>query len=130
MPWSYAQSTGEMLQDGAVIGTGYSGNGAGLNNPDAQDQHDVGPVPQGSYTIGPAVSPPDHLGPLALPLIPDPGNTMFGRNAFFIHGDNAAQNHTASDGCIILSPAIRQRVVASNDTSLVVVSGAADGGNA
>ncbi len=32
--------------------TGYSGNGQGLNNPAAQNQPNVGPLPQGSYTVG------------------------------------------------------------------------------
>jgi hypothetical protein len=54
MPWSYSQSTAALFLDGALIGAGYSGNSAGLNNPDLQNDPDVGPIPQGSYTIGPA----------------------------------------------------------------------------
>jgi hypothetical protein len=36
---------------GAVIGNGYSGREAGLNNPAMQD---VGPIPVGTWSIGPA----------------------------------------------------------------------------
>lgn len=32
--------------------TGYAGNGPGLNNPAAQNQQNVGPIPQGTYTVG------------------------------------------------------------------------------
>jgi hypothetical protein len=124
MPWTYEQTTGNMSRDGTLVGTGYSGHGTSVNDPDAQDQPNVGPIPQGNYTIGAAKTPVDHLGPRALPLTPAPRNSMFGRSAFFIHGDNAAGNHSASDGCIILGPTIRQQIVDSGDTVLVVIAGA------
>ena len=38
--------TGEVFQDGLLIGHGYAGNGAGLNNPDACNQKMIGPLPQ------------------------------------------------------------------------------------
>lgn len=43
-------------------------------------------------------------------LDPDDGNEMFGRSLFRMHGDNAAMNHTASDGCIIMGLAVRLEV--------------------
>ena len=58
MSWIYQQSTGYLALNTIFVGTGYSGNGAGLNNPGAQDQHNVGPLPQGMYTIGPPHAPP------------------------------------------------------------------------
>src|SRR5438874_13781045 len=79
----YSQSTGELNHDGSRVGSGYSGHGEGLNNPAFQTAHDVGPLPQGMYSIGDPLDPPDHLGPLAMPLSSTSGD-MFGRSAFFI----------------------------------------------
>ena len=121
MTWTYSQSTGELDRDGARVGAGYSGHGAGLNNPVMQNVADVGPIPQGEWTIGPPRNPPDHLGPLALPLTHVSGDE-FGRSAFFIHGDNAQLNHSASDGCIILVRELRQEIVDSGDSDLQVVA--------
>ena len=121
MTWTYKQASGEIDRDGAVVGTGYSGHGAGLNNPAMQQDQNVGPIPQGTYTIGPPHDPPDHLGPMALPLTHVSGD-IFGRSAFFIHGDNAAGNHSASDGCIILGPTIRRQIIDSGDDALQVVA--------
>jgi hypothetical protein len=119
--WTYFQSTGNFVdEDGGTVDIGYSGNGAALNNPEMQDVHDQGPTPRGGYVIGAAEDHP-HLGPLAMPLEPLPGNVMFGRSGFFIHGDNALMNHTASAGCIILSRAARQMLAASGDRLLHVV---------
>jgi RHS repeat-associated protein len=87
--------------------TGYSGNGQGLNNPAAQNQPNVGPLPQGSYTVGGTTN---RRGPNTRPLIPDPSNNMYGRSGFLLHGDNAAMNNTASEGCIIIPPQCRTAV--------------------
>lgn len=119
----YVQRTGHLYTDsGKILGNGYSGRGPGLNNPHMQNVRAVGPAPCGSYTIDPARTPVDHLGPLAMPLEPDPKNQMFGRSEFFIHGDNASGNHSASDGCIILPHATRQQIDNSSDDVLVVVA--------
>ena len=123
--WMFQISTGHVTRvqgQAVVVGTGYSGHGAGLNNPDMQDAVGVGPLPVGLYTIGAPLDPPDHLGPLAMPLKPDPSNDMHGRGAFFIHGDNLEMNHTASDGCIILAHLLRQQIAASGDTQLKVIA--------
>lgn len=122
MVWMYKQSTGQLSRGGTLVGIGYSGYGAGLDNPKMQGQSCVGPIPQGNYTIGPTHTPVDHLGPFALPLYADPGNQMFGRFGFFIHGDNSATNYTASNGCIVLELSIRQQIVTSLDTGLIVVA--------
>lgn len=127
MTWFYVQSSGELRNpSGKSVAHGYSGNTAGLNNPSAQDRIGVGPVPVGEYTIGPPHMPIDHLGPVALPLWPSPGNDMHGRSGFFMHGDNRALNHTASHGCIIMPPDIRRAVDASPDKRLHVVATAAE----
>lgn len=121
MPWFYSQSTGNMSLDGNLVGTDYSGNGAGLNNPALQNDPDVGPIPQGSYTIGPAHQDPEK-GPVVMALAFDPANQMFGRDGFLIHGDNEAMNHTASEGCIILGRNFREQVAASPDRVLIVTA--------
>ena len=125
MSFKYSQSTGVLTHDeGGLIGTGYSGHGDGVNNPEMQNVVGIGPVPQGLYTIQPPTEHPK-LGRLAMALLPSSENTMFGRSAFFMHGDNSAANHTASEGCIIMAPVIRNAVasaVASGDNQLEVVA--------
>lgn len=127
MTWRYVQRTGALYRTyGAIAGVGYSGHGDGLNNPDWQDRVGVGPIPRGDYTIGPAHSPIDHLGPMAFPLIPDAANEMHGRSGFFMHGDNIAMNHTASNGCVILRPSIRHHISITDDDRLRVVAEESD----
>ena len=122
MGFEYQQSTGQLT--GTVTAEGYSGNGAGLNNPAMQQVHAVGPLPQGTYTIQPPHADPK-VGPIAMRLVPAPANDMFGRGDFLMHGDNAAMNHTASEGCIILPKAARIAIgaaVLAGDTQLSVVA--------
>ena len=118
--WTYRQRTGELLHDGAFEGSGYSGRANGRNNPNAQAVRDTGPVPEGLYAIGAAFDHP-HLGPCVMLLYPEPGTNTFGRSAFYIHGDNA--RHDASHGCIILGPAIREKIAAGPDHKLTVIAG-------
>jgi hypothetical protein len=118
--WTYKITSGALLnQNNIQVGLGYSGHGMGLNNPAMTNAPDVGPLPVGTYTIGRPMED-DHVGIFALPLTPDPSNQMFGRSAFFIHGDNPALNHTASDGCIILARAIRNDIANTADDTLIV----------
>ena len=86
---------------------GYAGIGLGLNNPDAQTNPFVGPLPRGDYVIG---YPTRSKGPLTLPLLPAPFNQMYGRNSFLIHGDNPQQNQTASNGCIVANHDCRAKI--------------------
>ena len=121
MTWNYKQSTGGVSHDGEFITTGYAGIVPGLNDPTAQAQPFVGPLPQGTYTIGAVVQNGGHMGPYVIPLEPWSANQMFGRAGFFIHGDNPAMDHSASDGCIILDHTSRMTIVASRDGGLFVV---------
>lgn len=124
MLFEYSQSTGILLHDGDPFGQGYSGHGEGLNNPAMQNVHAVGPLPEGKYTICRPTAHP-HLGPVAMELMPYNGNTMFLRGDFFIHGDNAKMNHTASDGCIILPLSVRVAIaeaVMAGDNQLIVTA--------
>jgi Protein of unknown function (DUF2778) len=104
-----------------VVGQGYSGHGEGLNNLALCNDLGVGPLPTGTYSIGPPADNP-HVGLFAMRLTPDPSNEMFGRSGFFIHGDNPQLNHTASDGCIILANPIRRDIANSGDTTLIVTA--------
>lgn len=90
----FEQSTGRSLNNGLVLGTGHAGNGAGLNNPAQQAGHNIGPLPQGNYTIMPEASNPQ-LGIVAMALVPDKDNEMFGRAGFYIHAP------VLSEGCIV-----------------------------
>ena len=86
--WTYAQETGELQQDGKHVATGYSGAGHGKNNPDMQEVHNLGPIPQGDWTIvGPPVNTADH-GPYVLTLKPAADTPTFGRSGFLMHGDS------------------------------------------
>ena len=121
--WHYTQSTGVLTDpNGEYAGTGYAGHGEGLDNPAEQGEANIGPVPEGKYTIGSAFIHPK-CGPISMRLSPFSENEMFGRGGFLIHGDTASMNHTASDGCIILGRPIREAIAASPIRLLVVTSG-------
>ena len=119
MTWTYSQGTGMLYDpDGTHIATGYSGKGKGKNNCGLQHVRNVGPIPQGVYTIGQPYKSAK-VGPFALPLTPHPDNEMFGRSAFLVHGDN--RTGTASEGCIILGRMVRDRLNYSMVRTLTVV---------
>lgn len=126
--WTFKQSTGDLSHNGVHVASGYAGGAQGkspegVNNPAMQSQHDIGPLPQGAYTIG-APSTHANLGPYAMQLTPAPTNTMFGRSGFFIHGDKVGKEgkRMASDGCMIFGPDIRAKIWTSNDHTLTVVA--------
>ena len=108
--------------DGTLLGRGYSGAGAGKNNPSLENVVDIGPIPSGIYRIG---DPQWHplLGEYAIPLTPDVANDMFGRSDFWLHGDSDIHPGAASKGCPVLALAYREAIVKSGDRGLEVVSG-------
>jgi hypothetical protein len=119
--WTYAQKTGNLLQDGKLVATGYSGGGEGKNDPSMQAVHDVGPIPQGNWTIsGPPINTAEH-GPFVLTLTANQGTNLFGRSGFLMHGDSVTAPGTASKGCIIMPRTAREQVWNSGDTDLEVV---------
>lgn len=120
MTWRYAQASGWLSHDGVNVAEGYSGAGDGKNNPAMQDVHNVGPIPQGKYTIGEPSDTKTH-GPYVMHLTPDASNDMFGRAGFLIHGDSVVNPGTASEGCIIMPRKVREEVWASGDRDLEVV---------
>lgn len=126
MMWTYEQNTGRLLDpNGAFVAKGYAGGNCGLNpegvnNHAMQGVHNVGPLPVGKYTFGAAIEE-SHLGPCAIPLIPDPSNEMFGRGHFFCHGDMIGHLGAGSEGCMIQARQVRMMVAASNDKQLNVI---------
>jgi hypothetical protein len=118
MTWVYKQSTGDLSQNTVAVGRGYSGTGGGRNNGEMQNIRDVGPIPQGTYTIGAPHNTTTH-GPFVMRLTPSATTQTFQRDGFLIHGDN--RRHDASHGCIIVSPQIRHRIWSSGDRTLEVV---------
>ena len=120
MTWRYSQATGKLEHDGQYVATGYSGHGAGVDNPAMQYVAGVGPIPCGRYSIG---EPHDsaHVGPFAMDLTPMPGTDTHGRSAFLMHGDNASVNHTASHGCLVFMRPTRTLVARSGDATLEVM---------
>lgn len=122
--WGWHQGSGELWRDDRMYATGYSGYGEGKNNPALQGVPNVGPIPRGSYTIGPpeAVTVPGPHGPFVLRLTPLPGTDTEGRDGFLIHGDSTEHPGGASHGCVILPRLVREQIAASGDTHLVVVA--------
>jgi hypothetical protein len=129
--WVYSQASGQLTHvdaNGNVDYTangGYSGFGQGLNNPAMQSVQSqqpgdpAGPIPQGQYSIGMPHNSPN-TGPMTMNLTPI-GHNALGRTLLRIHGDNASHNNTASTGCIIETPNVRNRIANSNDNCLQVV---------
>ena len=108
------------------MGSGYSGKGAGLNNPSMEDvkgakgKNDAGPIPEGKYTIGPMFNNVGSTGPGSMRLTPSPSNEMYERYAFLMHGDNKRHEFSASDGCIIMALGVRNEVSSSGIVDLEV----------
>jgi len=119
--WTFNSSNGNLSRDGVLIGTGYSGHESGLNNPALEDQHNLGPIPRGSWTISHFFNDVPGKGPIVARLIPDTGTETHGRGGFLIHGDNSEHDGSASHGCIVLPRAIREMISTSGDSILQVV---------
>jgi hypothetical protein len=117
--WRFVITSGAILRDGRTMGVGYSGHGPGRNNAAMVAMANIGPLPPGRYRIGAPYDDP-HLGPCVMHLDPLPGDEMFGRSLFRIHGDNAA--HDASRGCLVTPPYVRHAIAASKDMFLTVTA--------
>lgn len=125
MPWQFIQDAGEMLKDGGLAdGDCYSGHGIGFNNPEAEEVHDVGPIPAGEWTIKELIEHHGTHGPYVLRLEPKPGTNTFGRSGFLMHGKPKAPADikSGSHGCICGSYATRMRIWLSADRDLEVLA--------
>lgn len=110
---NYNQRSGEIDDGNRVLGVGYAGHGPGVNDPALQAEQGVGPLPQGLYRIGRQQTNVTKSGTKLLSsmrLIPDPSNKMFGRGGFLIHGDNSRHDQSASEGCVVQSPVVRNEI--------------------
>lgn len=121
----YEQSTGCFYladsQDGnSLIARGYSGQGGSRNEPSHEDRQARGPIPRGLWRIHPAIRH-TRLGRVSIPLTPKVDETALGRSGFYIHGDNAERNGSASTGCIILPYDVRLFIEGSGFGTLTVV---------
>lgn len=121
MTWIYQQSTGFLTQNGRRVAQGYAGKGPGKNNSGMESTPNIGPLPKGKYTIiGHPFTHP-HTGQYSIRLQPHPGNSMYGRSGFLIHGDSSKHPGSASNGCIILPMHMRQQIWASGDKEMEVI---------
>ncbi|HEX4002325.1 MAG TPA: tlde1 domain-containing protein [Candidatus Acidoferrales bacterium] len=105
-------------------GLGYSGAGIGKNNPAAQSDKDVGPIPCGFYSIAGLIERDPACGEYVLVLIPDATNEMFGREGFRWHGDSLEHPGEASHGCVVSARSLRAEAWQGTDHNLQVISGA------
>jgi hypothetical protein len=120
--WTYRQATGELLKDGRFIAQGYSGKGHGKNNPAAETEKNVGPIPAGAWSVAALTTEMTAHGPYVLHLSPCNGTQTHGRSGFLMHGDNRQHPGEASEGCIIMQRAIREKVWESGDRVLTVTT--------
>ncbi len=126
----YSQSTGILTRDGVELAHGWAGNDSrpganpahkhGYNNPDAEQLHQIGPLPQGVYKIIEWQDEHPGLGPIVAILQQVSGET-YGRGEFRIHGADAADPLNSSEGCIVLPHDDRVVLRATGETDLQVV---------
>jgi len=129
MPWIYHQRSGKLYHNEKYVGRGWSGHGTGKDNPLLQSLPGQGPIPRGTYAIGPPFdyrrthTHPHGTGPYSMRLTPDPHNQMFGRSGFLIHGasENPKHHGQESDGCIVTALWVRHTIGASHDDVLEVM---------
>jgi len=122
---NYSQSTGVLSKDdGTIIAAGWSGRGAGKNNPDMENVSNTGPLPKGIYNVGAWEKTHGHLGPIVASLTQTQGDA-FGRSAFYIHGPamDPKTYGQESMGCIVIPRSGRLKIKAllpgPNDTVTV-----------
>jgi hypothetical protein len=119
MHWEYSQSTGNLKFNGNHEAKGYAGHGNGKNNPSMESIRNIGPIPKGEYSIqAPRTSA--RTGPYVLPLVPI-GHNAPGRTDFQIHGDSRSNPGNASNGCIIMNRATREKIWNSGIRKLIVI---------
>jgi hypothetical protein len=118
--WTYNSANGRLYHNQEFVDKGYSGHEEGKNNPNLEDHHQIGPIPRGTWKIGPISEAHPNLGPHVMALTPV-GHDAHGRSAFFIHGDSVSHPGEASHGCIILQRETRMLIGGSRDNDLHVV---------
>lgn len=111
----YEQKTGKLYR---LVSVGYSGHddgdgipepGEGKNDPTQEATKNVGPLPHGWWTFGPAFTHPTK-GPVVHALSPDPATDVHGRDHFLLHGDSVKTPGAGSEGCLIFPRDVREAV--------------------
>ena len=132
MNLNFSQSTGWITKDDSSVITklAFAGNDSrpdtnpdhiqGRNNPQFQDLHGIGPLPQGLYRVSNWGTYPK-VGSYAAPLTWIGGPNNFGRSGFFIHGPGEDYNNS-SEGCIVIPHDDRMKVIALNPTTITVTA--------
>lgn len=121
-PYTYSQSAHRFsgaAYDGTWIDTAgcCSGqSGSCRNNPSCQCQVSVGPLPQGTYSLGNMFT---YKGmSYCYELYPSSSNNMCGRSGFLIHGGDCSGN--PSEGCIVIQDQNTRYRIKSGATLKVV----------
>ena len=117
---TYCQDDGALFLDEVKLCTGYSGKGAGRNNPALEAMPNIGPIPKGLWSIDHPPYDDPHKGKLVFRLHPV-GHDAHGRSGFLIHGDSGEHPGQASEGCVILPRLIRQQIASEKLTELEVI---------
>ena len=120
MSLTYCQDDGALFFGAVRLCTGYSGKGAGRNNPSLEDMPNIGPIPKGRWKIDQPPYTDKNKGPLVFRLHPVDHDAR-GRSGFLIHGDSGEHPGEASEGCIILPRMIRQKIESEKLTELDVI---------
>ena len=121
-PYTYSQSGHHFYgaaYDGSYIDTTGCCSGASgscRNNPACQCQVSIGPLPQGTYTLGNMMT---FKGmPYCYELTPSSSNSMCGRSGFLIHGGGCSGN--PSEGCIVIESESTRYLIKSGATLKVI----------
>ena len=91
-------------------------SGSCRNNPSCQCQVSVGPLPQGTYSLGNMMTFKGML--YCYELYPASTNSMCGRSGFLIHGGGCSGN--PSEGCIVIENESTRYKIKSGATLKVV----------
>jgi hypothetical protein len=121
-PYTYSQSQHHFYgtaYDGTYIDTygccsGQSGTCR--NNPSCQCKVSIGPLPQGTYTLGNMMTFKGMS--YCYELFPSSTNNMCGRSGFLIHGGSCSGN--PSEGCIVIEDQNTRYRIKSGATLKVV----------
>jgi len=121
-PYTYSQSGHHfygVAYDGSYIDTygcccGQSGSCR--NNPSCQCKISVGPLPQGTYTLGNMYTFKSCIN--SYDLYPSSTNSMCGRSGFLIHCGSCSGN--PSEGCIVIESDATRYMIKSGATLKVI----------
>ncbi len=93
---TYEISTGQ-IYDGTMnpVGSpGYSGFPPHVNDADAIQLADIGPIPTGLWNMVEMITKGAAQGPYVIRLEPAPGTLVYGRSGFLCHGDGLKMNYS------------------------------------